>query len=149
MALAKAGINEATPEIEGGVIARYPGTQEPTGYLEETAIMALGALNASGDENLEDLLVQVQEVYTSNGITTVQDGGTSGAGLAAMRKAGAAGRLKVDIVAYPSPLESMCPEGLDNVMAENQEIVGTYINHVKIGGYKILLDGSPRANRLG
>ena len=106
--------------------------------------MALGALNASGDENLEDLLVQVQEVYTSNGITTVQDGGTSGAGLAAMRKAGAAGRLKVDIVAYPSPLESMCPEGLDNVMAENQEIVGNYINHVKIGGYKILLDGSPQ-----
>lgn len=144
LALAKADINEATPEIEGGVIARYPGTQEPTGYLEETAIMALGALNASGDENLEDLLVQVQEVYASNGITTVQDGGTSGAGLAAMRKAGAAGRLKVDIVAYPSPLESMCPEGLDNVMAENQEIVGTYINHVKIGGYKILLDGSPQ-----
>lgn len=144
LALAKANIHEDTPEIEGGVIARYPGTQEPTGYLEETAIMSLGALGAGGDENLEDLLVQVQEVYTSNGITTVQDGGTSGAGLAAMRKAGAAGRLKVDIVAYPSPLETMCPEGLDNVMAENQDIVGTYVDHVKIGGYKILLDGSPQ-----
>lgn len=144
LVLERANINEETPEIEGGVIARYPGTQEPTGYLEETAIMALGALSTGEDEDLENLLVQVQEVYTSNGITTVQDGGTSGAGLAAMRKAGAEGRLKVDIVAYPSPLESMCPEGLDNVMAQNQEIVGKYINHVKIGGYKILLDGSPQ-----
>lgn len=144
MALAKANIDEQTPEIEGGLIARYPGTKEPTGYLEETAIMALGALAAGGDENLEELLAQVQEVYISNGITTVQDGGTSGAGLAAMRSAGAKGRLKVDIVTYPSPLETMCPEGLDKVMAENQDIVGNYVDHVKIGGYKILLDGSPQ-----
>lgn len=142
--LAKANINEQTPEIEGGLIARYPGTQEPTGYLEETAIMALGALAAGDDGNLEDLLVQVQDVYAANGITTVQDGGTSGAGLAAMRGAGAKGRLKVDIVTYPSPLETMCPEGLDKVMAENQDIVGKYVDHVKIGGYKILLDGSPQ-----
>lgn len=144
LALAKANIDAQTPEIDGGVIARYPGTQEPTGYLEESAIMAMRNLTSNGKENLEELLVQVQEVYTSNGITTVQDGGTSGAGLAAMRKAGAAGRLKVDIVTYPSPLQSMCPEGLDQVMAENQDIVGNYVDHVKIGGYKILLDGSPQ-----
>ena len=38
----------------------------------------------------------------------------------------------------------MTPEGLDGVMAENQDIVGVYQDHVKIGGYKILLDGSPQ-----
>ena len=37
-----ANVNEETPEIEGGVIARYPGTKEPTGYLEENALLSLG-----------------------------------------------------------------------------------------------------------
>lgn len=101
LALAMAHVDENTPEIPGGVIARYPGTKEPTGYLEETAIMvAAGALKGV-EANEEDLLAEVQEVYISNGVTTVQDGGTSGAGLAMMRHAGQAGRLKVDIVTYP------------------------------------------------
>ena len=140
-----ANVNEETPEIEGGVIARYPGTKEPTGYLEENALLSLGDRSVlSGEEDGEDLLVKVQDVYAANGITTVQDGGTSGAGLAMMRRAGKAGKLKLDIVTYPSPLKTMTPEGLDGVMAENQDIVGVYQDHVKIGGYKILLDGSPQ-----
>ena len=143
--LKMANVNEETPEIEGGVIARYPGTKEPTGYLEENALLSLGDRSVlSGEEDGEDLLVKVQDVYAANGITTVQDGGTSGAGLAMMRRAGKAGKLKLDIVTYPSPLKTMTPEGLDGVMAENQDIVGVYQDHVKIGGYKILLDGSPQ-----
>ena len=48
LALAMAHVDENTPEIPGGVIARYPGTKEPTGYLEETAIMvAAGALKGA------------------------------------------------------------------------------------------------------
>ena len=115
------------------------------------AVAAMGNKDASvtsagvnGEEDAEDLLVKIQDFYASYGITTVQDGGTSGAGLKAMRHAGKNGRLKLDIVTYPSPLPQMCPEGVDNVMAENQDIVGQYVDHVKIGGYKILLDGSPQ-----
>ena len=145
LVLKLANINEDTAEIEGGVIGRYPGSKEPTGYLEETALMALGEqLAGTGDDNGEDLLVEVQDFYAANGVTTVQDGGTSGAGLAMMRGAGKKGRLKIDIVTYPSPLATMCPEGLDQVIPENQDIMGTYQDHVKIGGYKILLDGSPQ-----
>lgn len=89
LVLKLANINEDTAEIEGGVIGRYPGSKEPTGYLEETALMALGEqLAGVGDDNGEDLLVEVQDFYASNGVTTVQDGGTSGAGLAMMRDAG-------------------------------------------------------------
>lgn len=107
--------------------------------------MALGEqLAGVGDDNGEDLLVEVQDFYASNGVTTVQDGGTSGAGLAMMRGAGKKGRLKIDIVTYPSPLTTMCPEGLEQVIPANQDIMGTYQDHVKIGGYKILLDGSPQ-----
>lgn len=144
LALKNANIDENTPEVEGGVIARYPGTKEPTGYLEENALLSVSKLADFSGYNPEDLLVDVQNYYAANGITTVQDGGTSGAGLKVMRSAGKHGRLKIDIVAYPSPLEVMCPEGLDEVMAENQDIVGVYQDHVKIGGYKILLDGSPQ-----
>ena len=145
LVLKLANIDEDTAEIEGGVIGRYPGSKEPTGYLEETALMALGEqLAGVGDDNGEDLLVEVQDFYASNGVTTVQDGGTSGAGLAMMRGAGKKGRLKIDIVTYPSPLTTMCPEGLEQVIPANQDIMGTYQDHVKIGGYKILLDGSPQ-----
>lgn len=143
-ALEKAGVNEDTPEIDGGIIARYPGTKEPTGYLEENAMLTIGKLNQPTGFKPEDLLVEAQDIYASNGVTTVQDGGTSGANLAMMRKAGKEGRLKIDIVTYPSPLKVMCPEGLDAVMPDNQDIIGTYKDHVKIGGYKILLDGSPQ-----
>ena len=154
LVLKLAGVDENTEEIPGGLIDRYPGTKEPTGYLEETALMAVAAMGnkdasvtsagVDGEEEAEDLLVKIQDFYASYGITTVQDGGTSGAGLKAMRHAGKNGRLKLDIVTYPSPLPQMCPEGVDNVMAENQDIVGQYVDHVKIGGYKILLDGSPQ-----
>lgn len=145
-----AEVDETTPEIPGGLIARYPGTKEPTGYLEETALMGviskgMKSGNISVETNSEeDLLVKIQDLYASCGVTTAQDGGTSGAGLCMMRDAGKHGRLKIDIVTYPSPLSQMCPEGVDNVMAENSDIVGTYVDHVKIGGYKILLDGSPQ-----
>lgn len=151
LVLQLAGVNEDTEEIPGGMIDRYPGTKEPTGYLEETALMAIAAMGkestglagAVGDAE-EDLLVRIQDMYASYGVTTVQDGGSSGAGLKNMRNAGKKGRLKIDIVAYPSPLPQMTPEGVDNVMAENADIVGKYVDHVKIGGYKILLDGSPQ-----
>ena len=154
LVLQLAGVNEETEEIPGGLIARYPGTKEPTGYLEETALMAVAAMGnennglsgagGESDESLEDLLVRIQDMYASYGVTTVQDGGTSGHGLHLMRSAGKKGKLKIDIVAYPSPLPQMTPEGVDSIMAENQDIVGRYADHVKIGGYKILLDGSPQ-----
>ena len=145
MILKMANVNEDTPEVEGGVIGRYPGSKEPTGYLEETALMSVAMpLLGKVQNNAEDLLVAVQDFYAANGVTTVQDGGTSGASLAMMRHAGQAGRLKVDIVTYPSPLANMTPEGLDAVMPANKDIMGVYKDHVKIGGYKILLDGSPQ-----
>ena len=36
-ALEEFGVDENTPDIEGGVIERYPNSKKPTGYMEETA----------------------------------------------------------------------------------------------------------------
>ena len=154
LVLKMAGVDENTEEIPGGKIDRYPGTNEPTGYLEETALMEVASMGNKGsglsgagnvsDEEAEALIVKIQDLYASYGVTTVQDGGTSGHGLRLMRSAGKKGNLKIDIVTYPSPLPQLTPENIDDLMADNADIVGNYVDHVKIGGYKILLDGSPQ-----
>ena len=144
LALERAGINENTPDPQGGSIDRYPGTNEPSGYLEEAAIMMATGANEVLNNDPEGLLVKVQDLYAANGVTTAQDGATAGDALALMRKAGDDGRLKIDMVAYPMPMGLNGQDELTPVMEKNADINGTYKNHVKIGGYKILLDGSPQ-----
>lgn len=144
LALERAGITADTPDPQGGMIDRYPGTTEPTGYLEEAAIMMATGANAPVIEDPVALIADIQELYASYGVTTVQDGATSGEGLATIRKAGDDGRLYLDVVTYPMPMGLNGKDELTPVMENNNDIVGTYKNHVKIGGYKILLDGTPQ-----
>lgn len=149
LALSRAGISAATPNPQGGFIARYPDSEEPTGYLEEAAIMMANAANEPPVDNPEALLEKVQDLYAANGVTTAQDGATASDVLAFLKEANAHGKLKIDIVAYPMPMEldgdlTQSSDGVSSLLASNAEMVGTYKNHLKIGGYKILLDGSPQ-----
>lgn len=149
LALSRAGIDASTPDPQGGHIDRYPDSTEPTGYLEEAAIMMANAANEPPVTNPEQLLVEVQNLYASNGVTTAQDGATASEVLALLKQAGEHDNLKIDIVAYPMPMElsgemSQADDGLQALMDSNADIVGSYKNHLKIGGYKILLDGSPQ-----
>lgn len=149
LALSRAGISAATPNPQGGFIARYPDSEEPTGYLEEAAIMMANAANEPPVDNPEALLEKVQDLYAANGVTTAQDGATASDVLAFLKEANAHGKLKIDIVAYPMPMElygdlTQSSDGVSSLLASNAEMVGTYNNHLKIGGYKILLDGSPQ-----
>lgn len=149
LALSRAGIDETTPDPQGGHIDRYPNSNEPTGYLEEAAIMMANAANEPPVTNPEQLLAEVQNLYASNGVTTAQDGATASEVLALLKQAGEHGNLKIDIVAYPMPMElsgdmTHSDDELQTLMTANADIVGSYKNHLKIGGYKILLDGSPQ-----
>lgn len=149
LALSRAGIDETTPDPQGGVIHRYPNSNEPSGYLEEAAIMMANVANEPPITNPEELLAEVQELYASNGVTTAQDGATASEVLTLLRQASEHDKLKIDVVAYPMPMElsgelAQSDDILQNVMTSNADIVGTYNNHLKIGGYKILLDGSPQ-----
>ena len=54
------GIDENTPNPEGGLIARYPGTQTPNGYLEETALTPLRELQAKMKMDLYKQLEEAQ-----------------------------------------------------------------------------------------
>jgi predicted amidohydrolase YtcJ len=78
MALALVGIDASTPDPEGGVIGRVPGTQEPNGLLEENA--RLEVLRWMQDLGLADtyrLMKAAADEAAAVGVTTVQSGGVS------------------------------------------------------------------------
>ena len=143
LALENAKINRDTPDPQGGMIARDPDTGEPTGYLEEAAYMMVKRFNEPKLPNPEDLLANVQDIYAANGVTTAQDGATGRAALELIRRVGDAGRLKIDIVTYPMAMNAALDD-LADLMETHRDIARTYKNHVKIGGYKVVLDGSPQ-----
>lgn len=144
LALARAKVDNTTEEIQGGVIERYPNTAEPSGYLEETALMMVKQFNEPIVPNPVDVFAKVQELYAANGVTTAQDGASHGEGIKIMRKAGQQGKLYIDIVAYPIPFGLSTEDEFNRMVDENKDIFGQYVNHVKIGGYKAVLDGSPQ-----
>ena len=133
------GIGADTPEPAGGHIGRQGENGEPTGYLEETAFTQISAaLPRPSLEQLCRQLEMAQEDYLSRGITTVQDGLTHENEWMLLSHMAEAGRLRLDTVCYPD-------------MKQNHDLLDTdspyyrrYRNRLKIGGYKIFLDGSPQ-----
>jgi predicted amidohydrolase YtcJ len=78
MALERVGIDAATPDPEGGVIGRRPGSQEPNGLLEETARM--GMIDHMQDMKIVDtyhLFKAAANDYSAIGVTTAQSGGVT------------------------------------------------------------------------
>jgi predicted amidohydrolase YtcJ len=77
-ALELAEIDASTPNPEGGVIGRRPGSQEPNGLLEETARMAM--LGLMQDIRMIDayrLFKAAAREYSEVGVTTAQSGGVT------------------------------------------------------------------------
>lgn len=135
------GIDENTPNPEGGIIGRYANSKIPNGYLEENAINPLYALQTEIKMDFERQLYEAQMRYLSYGITTVQDGEVDYKTVELYRNLAMDGKLLLDVVAYPCFNSGL---GVGNAMEKNRECVGKYKDHYKIGGYKILLDGSPQ-----
>ncbi len=139
-ALALAGVDENTPQPEGGLIARLPGSNEPSGYLEEGAMMLFSqAIGKRMKKDIIGMLTKMQTAYLENGVTTVQDGATTKSDFSMLKIMSKLGMLKVDAVAYP-----IMPNGGVELMAKEGEKYKTYRKHLKIGGYKLVLDGSPQ-----
>lgn len=134
-------IDETTPDPEGGLIARYEGTNQPTGYLEETAAASVRQLQAEIPMDFAAQIEEAQMQYIRHGITTVQDGAADYASVAMCRRMAAEGRLKIDVVAYPCFNLGL---GIGDSMEQNKDCIGHYVNGYKIGGYKSVLDGSPQ-----
>lgn len=136
-----AGINEKTADPVGAKFGRVSGSQEPNGYVEEG--MALGSLIAPVFKKIKiDPVKQIQaaqEVYLKHGITTVQDGACSLENIEGLGQFAKDQLLKLDVVAYP-----MVQSPWQDIMAKYKAHETTYHNHLKLGGLKIVLDGSPQ-----
>lgn len=139
-ALSLAGVSGETLDVTGGKIGRESGSGEPDGYLEEAALMYLQTtLMPRIRFDMVAGLLQVQNDYLKHGITTVQDGAASRQSVDMIKKAGEAGLLKVDVVSYP-----VISDDINNIFEENKEHINCYSSHFKLGGYKVILDGSPQ-----
>ena len=138
--LALAGIDDTTPDPEGGRIGRMENSSEPDGYLEEAGMMGVQAVIMKRMKvNVKEIIKGMQKVYIENGVTTVQDGATSAMAMKLLNLSNTLGALKIDVVAYP-----LINDTGSKLMEKNKDIVKKYKKHLKIGGYKIVLDGSPQ-----
>lgn len=158
LALEKMGITKDTKDPEGGRIGRTAdragngksgnavtgndgtdGYGEPDGYLEETAFTGSSSvIPEPGMEQLARQLEAAEQIYLSHGITTIQDGRTRSDEWKLLKYAAENELLHADVVAYAALNDA------HELTEENPDYTGQYNNHLRIGGYKIFLDGSPQ-----
>ena len=134
-ALRLAGINADTPDPDGGHIRRL-ANGEPNGVLEESATYPLrGFMFGANADPMANLSAALAE-YASHGITTAQDGAASAEVVSLLQAAAAANVLNMDVVAFPITRKA---EPLPKAWQ-----VGEYDKRFKVGGVKLMLDGSPQ-----
>lgn len=135
-----AGIDASTPDPEGGRIGRIANSKEPDGYLEEAGMLQVQAvIMKKMKAGVKDMIKGMQKVYIENGVTTVQDGATGDMAMKLLNLSNTLGALKIDVVAYP-----LISDNGAELMKKNSDMIKKYKKHLKIGGYKIVLDGSPQ-----
>lgn len=140
VALRMAGIDDKTQNPSGGKIGRIQGSDEPDGYLEEAGMtMVQSAISTKLKLDLKTILQGIQKIYMENGITTIQDGATTTRDFAVLKILSALKLLKVDVVSYP-----LLSAGGEQILRGSSKRVKRYIRRLKIGGYKLILDGSPQ-----
>lgn len=139
LALQQMNITQNTPDPEGGMIGRIPGSDEPSGYLEETAFTAF--TNSIPKPTLDQrvkLLKEAQHTYVKYGITTVQEGFVREEDWAGLKAMAEGQQFVVDVIGYIDMKNS-------STLVQNEaKYVKKNVNRLKIGGYKIFLDGSPQ-----
>lgn len=137
MALNLLGVTGDSQSPLGGLIEKE--NQAVTGYMEEAAFMQYQ--NKVPMPSAEDFLKaygRAQELYASCGITTMQEGMLPDKLLPLYQMLGRSGLLKLDLVAYADIKDS------SQVMEGLKEHSKKYKHHIKLGGYKMFLDGSPQ-----
>jgi len=129
------GINAASKDPAGGVIRRMPGTREPNGVLEELAAIPLfsKALVPKSKEAALKFAEAGQDMAISYGYTTVQEGRAMNESFIELAENNL---FKIDVVSY---VDYLYPKFLESKWTSKD-----YVNHYRIGGMKITLDGSPQ-----
>ncbi len=133
-------ITKASEDPVGGHI-RKDANGNPTGVLEETAFqpLQLQMLPKIDDEVDRKIIETGQKMYAQYGYTTAQEGGGNTAFNNSLEKAANKGELYIDLVNYP-----VMDMGLEAMTSEYYTKDHSYSNHYRVGGVKLVLDGSPQ-----
>ena len=137
--LALAGITNETPDPAGGKFGRNQDGSL-NGYIEETPAL-MKVLMAGMPRIKMDMgkqMMAAQKLYLQHGITTVQEGAAMGQAMEGLAMLALGDTLSLDIVAY------ILADDYKNTIAKLPECDRKYQGRLKIGGAKIILDGSPQ-----
>ena len=139
IALEKLNITSNTKNPKGGLIGRIPHSNEPNGYLEETAFTEnTKNIPKPSLEIMGKFIEEAQDIYLSYGITTCQDGLVGNSEFNILNFVAKNKKLKIDVVAYVDL------KNYKSIIDRNKQYVKKYNTRLKLGGYKIFLDGSPQ-----
>ncbi len=132
--LEDAGIHDGAEDVDGGTIARYPGTRTPNGVLWEGAWMPLVSMGFLdyGRAEFDEMLSE----YARWGMTTVQDGAASWPQTQQVRDWASEAALPVDVRSLIT--------WTDLQLAIDAGLVDTTVGGHTVQGVKLIVDGSPQ-----
>ena len=132
-----ADIDSESQDPPGGKIRREVNSSDPNGVLEETAAYPLQQLAMSSYKDPMGSVTKAMQVYASNGITTAQDGASNQSSIGLLQAADAQNLLSIDVISFP------VGQGVTDESIQSFNF-GNYAGRLKIGGIKLMLDGSPQ-----
>ncbi len=137
--LQECGITKDTEDPKGGKFGR-DANGEPNGYIEEVPAMAkvLMSMFSRAKADFGEQMGLAQQVYLKYGITTVQDGATNGSSFQNLASYAESGGFCLDVVSY------LLADEAGEITEKFPSYENQYQGRLKIGGEKIILDGSPQ-----
>ena len=142
-ALKGAGIDDSYTFSGSGIVGRDQNGHL-NGYFEEGARKVMSEFMSRGiSESFEDNYRLAEELYLKHGITTIQDGGNvKEEKIKKFARLAEDGKITADIILYLEPRlkDPGFWERAKNLLAEYD-----HGGKVRIGGVKMVLDGSPQA----
>lgn len=135
------GYQDGMKTPEGGIILRKPGTQDLQGLVMESGyhLMYSNLPTLSVDREIEAARAG-QMLYAASGITTAQEGASTLPTIQRLQRLAAQNALFIDVIAYPVIMDG------DGILEDNPPTTfGHYNNGLKLGGCKVVVDGSPQA----
>ena len=139
-AMKTAGVTAATPDPEGGAIIRKPGSREPEGLFQETAMHPfIPQVQAPRPQDQSfELIRRAVDHYAANGYTTASEGLVMPDKMPLIQAAADKGLLKIDVEALPAYLIA------DQLVGTGKITWGQRKNGLKWAGIKLATDGSPQ-----
>ena len=140
-----AGIAPDAPDPAGGHFVRDAQGRIAGPWEEPAALAAINekVITPRFKIDFDALCDGMQDMYLRYGITTCQDGASIGEPLQALaRWSETPSKLSLDVVAYPVTVMGFSAE---QICEAYPQLDGReYRGHVRIGGHKMILDGSPQ-----